>query len=100
MCNISQPESLCSKLWGSVSLLLSPGRDAHNQISQFTLPTFQLEKQLFSTSIFGLNSPFYHPSNFTLNTFFHREVGPDQIGLAFWFEVDEFIVILRPSQGF
>lgn len=49
--------------------LLSPGRDAHNCISQFTLSTFQLAKQFFSTSIFGLNFSFYLPPNFTLNTF-------------------------------
>lgn len=69
MCSISQPETLCSKLEGSISLFLSPGRDAHNQISQSALRTFQLEKQLFSTIIFGLNFSFSLPSNFTLNTF-------------------------------
>lgn len=43
------------KALGSLSVCLSPGRDAHTQISPFTLNTFQLEMQLFSTSIFGLN---------------------------------------------
>lgn len=43
------------KALGSLSVCFSPGRDAHTQISPFTLNTFQLEMQLFSTSIFGLN---------------------------------------------
>lgn len=64
------------------SLISSPGRDAHNQISQFTLPTFQPEKQLFSTSILVSIFPsIFHP--ILLWILFHRGLESDQMVFAF-----------------
>lgn len=98
MCRISQPESLCSKLQGSVSLLLSPLlAEMHTTRfpSSHSLPS-NLKSNYFLLAFW---SQFFllFSIQFYFEYFFTGDLNQIKWSLHFWFEVDEFIVILRLS---
>lgn len=100
LCAVSPSQSHCAQSFRALfpySFLLAEMHTTAFPRSRFVPSNLKSNYFLLAFLVSIFPSVFHLISLWIL---FHREAESDQMSFAFWFEVDEFIVILRPSQDF